>query len=143
MNESIPFDQITPKIARKLWVEDLRTTKEKQCPIHLHKEEKGENKFCCLGRLYQVYMKAGGKLDITKRGHSIYYDDENGGVILKLRQWVGLNDSLGRYESSSLAFHNDSDKLTFAQIADIIEKEPSGLFSQSANSDAIEPVDAK
>jgi hypothetical protein len=44
-------------------------------------------------------------------------------------EWVGLRDMLGTNDAGrSLTYNNDVDRLSFAEIADIIESEPPGLF---------------
>lgn len=43
-------------------------------------------------------------------------------------EMVGLASSLGRYNVGCLTQCNDGLKLTFEELADLIESEPAGLF---------------
>lgn len=139
------FEEITPQEARQLWIDDLRTTKEKQGTIYLCRvHNDGSNSFCCLGRAMEVFIKAGGKLnkipdkekdDFYEPENFIRYDGEAGGLTEKVRRWFGIRSTLGEYgigeNESSLSKKNDCDRLTFVQIADIIESEPERLLIQS------------
>ena len=102
---------------RRLWVEALRDPSRKQITGTLgHRECGGQ---CCLGVLAEVagceYMSYG------------RWDNRSGLAPRRAVEFVGLKSAKGFYGMSSLATDNDRGK-TFAQIADIIESEPPGLF---------------
>ena len=42
--------------------------------------------------------------------------------------WLGLASSEGAYDCATLARLNDKEDFTFAEIADVIESQPEGLF---------------
>lgn len=133
----------------KLWVDALRSGKYKQGKERLQYEDK----YCCLGCLSDLYCKNVKDISETcviKNEVDTWNEDESdvdityeeikctkyGGELEALpeevRDWVGLQDTTGRYngpkEFNSLAWLNDSGK-TFAEIADIIESRPAGLFA--------------
>ena len=98
-------------------------------------------KFCCLGVACEIYQQNAAEpmpqKTTTKAGH--YYDDVevvayNNNISccpLQVMAYMGIDTILGKYWSSgnmtSLAAQNDLGS-TFAEIADIIESEPQGLF---------------
>lgn len=133
----------------KLWVDDLRSGLHKQTTERLA----DENGFCCLGRLSELFcqnVKDIRKACVVKKEIENWNEDETDVEITyrdlkcteyagelealpqEVMEWAGLQDSTGRYngpvgEFHSLAWLNDSGK-TFAEIADIIESRPAGLF---------------
>lgn len=121
------------KIVKK-WVTALRSGKYKQGVSALHTVPKnGGNKYCCLGVLCDLAMKAG----ITKRTKelvgSVYfykYDKESVFLPDSVRDWVGLATYGGLYGPDmrySLTEINDNGK-SFNYIANRIEAMPKGLF---------------
>lgn len=119
---SITLEQ--QKANRKLWVEALRSGKYEQTR-HTLRTADG---FCCLGVLADI---AGCEWSIDT-GH--YLADGCMRTAPNIaRLFVGLADDEGNYpvdeddEVNSLASLNDAGT-PFAQIADIIESEPKGLF---------------
>lgn len=101
----------------KAWVKDLRTTKDKQ-GFKTLKDADGNT--CSLGRACELAIKAG----VIKS-----YEPTDFRVPHAVRQWLGLVDSKGScLNASSIAYLNDCQKLSFAEIADWIESEPAGLF---------------
>lgn len=112
----------------KLWVEALRSGKYEQGTGYLCRG----GKYCCLGVAGELATEAG----VINR--SVYtvddvetarFDGFDGSLSLLLRQWIGLRDGAGSYRGDSLAMLNDCRGKTFAEIADIIESEPEGLFA--------------
>lgn len=124
----------------KLWVEDLRTTQVLQARHALHRinDPSGElDSFCCLGRACVVYNfnnvnnPVAIRSLVTIDGTIMLYEEREGILPPKVREWLGLTDSLGRFDddfgTNSLANKNDTG-FSFKEIADIIESEPKGLF---------------
>jgi len=110
------------KANRKLWVEALRSGKYKRTTQKLRSLNDG---FCCLGVLADL---AGCE---WKKEEDFYSaDGAFGSAPAKAREFVGLTAYLGCYTYGDLSDLNDSGK-TFAEIADIIESEPFGLFVES------------
>ena len=109
----------------KQWVEALRSGKIKQSQGHL---AEGDGR-CCLGVLCDLAIKAG----VIPR-----YSPSSCFLPQEVTDWAGLNGRDGSYERNgaqfTLAEDNDGNKhagiagKTFAEIADIIESEPKGLF---------------
>jgi hypothetical protein len=101
----------------KEWVKALRSGKFKQTTGQLRVKRVG---FCCLGVACQIAVEKGviGK-----------YVFDSLGLPNKVREWLGLATNSGSYKKTNLSDDNDVRKLTFCQIADIIESEPEGLFS--------------
>ena len=107
------------KANRRKWVEALRGGKYAQCTDKLYN---GEGGYCCLGVLASV---AGETAKDIK-------NDTDLGALPNVMEFVGLRDSEGAYEDGCLVVHNDKLRKTFAEIADIIESEPAGLFTDPA-----------
>lgn len=118
------------KANRRKWVEALRSGKYKQTTQVLHD---GEG-YCCLGVLACVAGKTPDQLGIEET--LVHFPD--------VMKFVGLSDDNAPYltrradpddlddydETDCLADINDAGK-SFAEIADIIESEPPGLFVES------------
>lgn len=94
--------------------------------------------FCCLGVACEVAIKAG--LPVVKTAATDFglfrtaaYDDTLSVLPPSVQKWLGFASEGGEHYGpagrQSLAFLNDYKHLTFAQIADIIESEPKGLFT--------------
>jgi hypothetical protein len=76
--------------------------------------------YCCLGVAGKVIGLSDYELrDIRNMSVNPY------ALVAKT---FGLRDVLGEYSTNALFRHNDVEGLTFAQIADIIDAEPEGLF---------------
>jgi hypothetical protein len=113
----------------KAWVAALRSTDYEQGQGQLHSQYGGD-KFCCLGLACKLAVDAG--VDIAVRvdpgDDSVLYDDDREYLPAKVRDWLGLQTCTGSMLNRwSLAHENDGGA-TFAEIADIIESEPVGLF---------------
>lgn len=114
----------------KAWVEDLRTTTAKQGSNYLRN---GDDSFCCLGRACELAVAAGVIPSPKLNPEKFYMYGVDGGFLPHtVRKWLGLSDSSGGYEidgvQNNLTRDNDTRKLTFSQISDIIECEPEGMF---------------
>jgi len=103
------------KKIKKLWVEAL--PKYEQTTQAL----KNEDGFCCLGVLCDVYRKEKGidweKPAFTNRMGRSYMFGESTKLPVEVQEWAGLNGSnpmVGEFDLISL---NDSQRLTFSQIA--------------------------
>ena len=124
----------------KKWVAALRSGDYEKTTRHL----RTKNGFCCLGVACDLYEKATGKgkwklgyytyLPSVYAFHSGYpgtsYKDE--AFPAAVMRWIGLRDAIGEYSISpsirnSLTNNNDNGS-SFAEIADVIESEPEGLF---------------
>lgn len=127
----------------KAWAAALRSKRYKQgmgklCTLSM---QGGESKYCCLGVACELYQDAtDNSLDTSALSGSDterkYYNGQSNYLPDKVKDWLGLDTVYGTLESpliigdktvSNLAWGNDNG-LTFNQIADIIEKEPPGLF---------------
>lgn len=121
-------------------VEALRSGDYKQTSGRLRRNE---DKFCCLGVMCDKYHEITGdgrwtlggldELDIFEAGDIADVNYASGSDLPDVvRDWVGLKGWAGSYgndtETTSLMRLNDTGK-TFAEIADIIESEPEGLFT--------------
>jgi hypothetical protein len=109
------------KANRRKWVEALRSGEYEQAIRRLHRE----GAHCCLG----VACRVAGLTDEELGGYANLTHQRRWG---KVRDFFGLRDGFGSYNvddgySRCLTDDNDEGK-SFAQIADIIESEPDGLF---------------
>jgi hypothetical protein len=100
--------------------------------------EGGVMAHCCLGVLCDLADKAGVVQKKTIAEYSIWYDDDDGALPPSVVQWAGMTDAVPnpivkyRGVNLSLAELNDGTrtldghnfiKLSFAEIADIIEEQ--------------------
>lgn len=111
---------------RKKWIAALRSGKYEKGQGYL----KRGDKYCCLGVLVEIL---GG--EFIKDKDSEIFSIEQNAVFLpyKYRKMVGLNTIDGSFIDEydcdcTLASLNDSTDITFSEIADLIEREPEGLF---------------
>jgi hypothetical protein len=119
---------MTQQEARAEWIKRLRSGEIKQAKRVLGREDGSR---CCLGVACDIAAEQGivTKRLIFKNGSICAYNGHAEGVPLAAIKFFGLSSSEGLYLGvQSLANDNDSKYLTFAQIADIIESEPEGLF---------------
>jgi hypothetical protein len=114
------------EIFRK-WTEALRSGDYKQGHGYLRMKDK----YCCLGVLCDVYAKETGKGKWEERFDKTFdfvhteTGDKNYGVLPEfVRRWAGLWSGTGtirKTNTKSLAILNDSRRMSFEEIADIIE----------------------
>lgn len=101
----------------KKWIKALRSGKYTQGTGKL----RDKDKFCCLGVACDLYDK------------NIWLNLDQANVLpYDVMRWLNLSHNEGSYYNKGrqtfLTYHNDFDKYTFSEIADIIESEPEGLF---------------
>lgn len=107
------------------WIAALRSGNYRQGYGGLRSEE---DKFCCLGVLCDLAVKAGvlGEGRLNKFDHEYEYGLEGESVSLPLEvmEWSGINNMVGRIAPiGSLIALNDGHKLSFEHIAIVIEEE--------------------
>lgn len=116
---------MTKQEVRKLWVEALRSGEYKQGKGMLKSED---NEFCCLGVLTDICVKRG----ITDENSlQRYYPVDSVMRSVGLAEQAGKFYTNTRIEPSFLSVLND-DGVSFSEIADIIESNPRGLFTEEA-----------
>jgi hypothetical protein len=123
----------------KAWVEALKSGEFEQNTGSLCSNEA----YCCLGVATELYRRAtgNGSWYPSRQGIMRFTTDEaaHGFQLLpEVKDWLGLYSEIGDYmltltqpgraSGTNLAEANDVLRLTFKQIADIIESEPPGLF---------------
>ena len=111
--------------ARK-WVAALRDPEAKQITGRL--ETKRGN--CCLGIACRLYSTEHPEWNVQEIGSSTEFGDnyDKYGLPSEVQAWLDLGDRQGSIRfQGSLTDENDNGA-TFAEIADIIESEPEGLF---------------
>lgn len=106
---------------REIWCKALEMGKYLQTTGRLQTR----NGFCCLGVACEVAEKHGINV---KRDEGILI----GGNLLAMPEvfeWLGLQDGRGEMEDGrSLTIMNDSERLSFKEIAEVIRSKPDGLF---------------
>ena len=109
---------------QRLWVEALRSGKFEQT-LSVLQDSDG---FCCLGVACAVAKDH--EIEVE-----LFADGDIKGTSLqiqpKVKKWLGLNTSLGSFSDTELSTLNDSDKLTFDEIANYIEIYAHEFFIQS------------
>lgn len=119
--------------AIKEWVAELRSGKYQQGKRLLRS---ADDEYCCLGVLCELAVKHGviGPAE-QKNEYSYGYGPNSewfGALPPKVAGWAGLRHSNGSYyggNGGSLTDLNDGGT-SFAEIADVIESEPEGLFKE-------------
>ena len=107
---------------RKAWVAALRDPSRKQVAGRLGHQSTGGQ--CCLGVLAEV---AG----CTHRRDEEWFDSwdgVDGEAPKRAMEFVGLRSPCGQYTGSKTLIALNDNGFTFAEIADVIEREPQGLF---------------
>lgn len=122
------------------WVAALRSGEYKQTESVLF----DGTGYCCLGVLCKVVQDP-----IFHEDKKRYqWFDATAVVPVQIKEMVGLNSNVGEYTppnnsssnnslrmSESLVHLNDRKRLTFNEIADIIESRPEGLFVEDKDDD--------
>lgn len=122
----------------KKWVAALRSGKYKrgtgQLAIFANRQQ-SRIKYCCLGVACELAHQAGiVSKEVSPCGRLVYAGNDSY-LPPVVRDWLGLKDKEGGYGphkpwiETTLARLNDAGK-TFTYIADVIEKEPPGLFEK-------------
>ena len=110
------------KANRAKWVEALRDPSRKQAFSMLGHPDSGGQ--CCLGVLAEVAGCTHQQDGYTGQDR---WDGEDKVAPERAIEFVGLHDEVGSFEDTTLADDNDRG-MSLAQIADVIESEPEGLF---------------
>ena len=113
------------------WVAALLSDEYEQGRLVLHRKATptAPDEWCCLGVACDLYLKAGGELDVIEHddGH-VSYNSASCRLPDVVRTWLGLRRAVGSMSRrAALGELNDSG-FTFAEIAAIIAAEPEGLF---------------
>jgi len=115
------------KVNRKLWIKALRSNKYKQGTGQLLDD--GGN-YCCLGVLCDIIG-----MQPKYKDCSNYFGNDSEMAPYSAVHAVGLSDQHGTYEvknDADCCLTTDNDiGITFPEIADLIEKEPKGLFREN------------
>lgn len=116
------------------WVDALRSGKHTQTRGKLTRIVDGQIEgSCCLGVGCEVAIENGVSVDRRLEGGFVFYDGRAGVLPGSVTRWLGLVSGGGYYRSAEgkdrdLTRDNDFYLKSFAEIADIIESEPEGLF---------------
>ena len=127
----------------KVWVAALRSGDYTQTKQMLHRVTQDKASFCCLGVACELYRDSVGGEWVAVGNpewneQAKFMDDEGGlsdsDLTLAVMDWLGLVNSEGTfYDAEGVRFTlvglNDQANRTFAQIADVIESKPKGLFN--------------
>lgn len=102
----------------KLWVDRLRTTKDKQGRVYLEKDDKRD----CLCILCYLGMENGVEIKTTKDPNTkaTVFNYAQTSLPLNIVAWAGLKGHNGTFKGGRLDRLNDDGK-TFIEIADIIQ----------------------
>jgi hypothetical protein len=106
---------------KKEWLEALRAGKYKQCrrafrpcPESLGAKQYGEDSYCCLAVLSDIYINKVGDMRWDK---NLLVDNEDIVDAARVYDWAGLSPD----DATKCVKLNDVDGYTFEQIADYIE----------------------
>jgi len=126
------------------WIAALRSGEYAQAHHRLRRDDR----YCCLGVACDLFHQSGGDGEwVTHRGPGgvVMYSFETprnrresarariAKLPAEVRVWLGLASDVGGYgvEGECLARLNDSGGRSLAEIADIIDSEPDGLFDRT------------
>lgn len=128
----------------KQWIDALKSGTYQQGQGKLHATNiKGECMYCCLGVLCDLYRQQNpDELDVnvvTRKSESFpqhfqmlsigddsitVYDNDSLVLPLRVREWAGMSDPLGRFTNASLAQDSlaelNDHGMSFAKLADVI-----------------------
>ena len=109
---------------RELWLTALESGEYTQTTGVLRNEEG----FCCLGVACEVLGLSSSAVE-----GRFYYGAETSHLPRTVMTALGMLDSYGRYQSAAqgtrqLTELNDTDRLSFVEIAKVIRSKPPGLF---------------
>lgn len=104
---------------KKLWVAALRSGDYKQGRSRLRNSY--DNKFCCLGVLCNLHAQMHPDI-AAKQTSSAMYFGEDCYLPKKVKQWAQLFERNPSVNSSSLVELNDENRMSFSDIADVIER---------------------
>jgi len=120
------------KSVMKKWVKALRSGEYLQCTGSLtEKDEQGNDTFCCLGVLTNLYVQENGisklKLDNSKGNGLSFWDfneEFDSYLCDPIRKWAGMRSNKGDLFLSGLdpLYEQNDDGKSFSEIADIIEE---------------------
>lgn len=102
---------MNPKV-KKEWVKALRSGKYIQGRFHLKKNDK----YCCLGVLTDLYNKK-----FKKRDRGLC--SRNRTLSKRIQEWAQLKSDILCHDSIITLARLNDDGRSFAEIADIIEKD--------------------
>ncbi len=120
----------------KKWVAKLRSGEYQQAKGRLHQKTESGPTFCCLGVACELYVAEHPEFpvtpDLSGKSNCYGYDGESALLPDAVIYWLGLLKDDGAYFTENggrqtLTENNDSG-MSFTEIADLIESEPSGLF---------------
>ena len=137
---------------QKQWIADLRANPEKQASGCLGEMQGGVWRYCCLGQgLITICNIEGMKPSILNMAYKVRLidselsQDECGdqGVLSKSFEKLGLRDSVGGFRYNERVFFPETgatygaltemndNGMTWLQIADFIEANPTTVFTES------------
>jgi hypothetical protein len=104
----------------------LRSGKYQQTRGTLRQRTNGQTQYCCLGVACDIYRKETrkGKWKKLDSQFDFYHDAEtvSEGVLTKpVAEWYGFNGLNPLVNNKMATVRNDSEKQTFAEIADALE----------------------
>ena len=110
----------------RLWVDALRSGKYEQTTGALHKIFiNGGSGYCCMGVACEIAIDHGLDIDVRQTPDKVFYDGNSLWLPASVAGWLGIPEEavvVWRDSQYSLANLNDGVRLSFGEIADIIEE---------------------
>jgi hypothetical protein len=103
------------------WIKRLRSGNYEQGIGFLNKDDK----YCCLGVLCEIAVEEG-ILEKIKYDNAFSYDGYMGNLPVKVDKWCRFSQNKKFYvgdDSYEIIDLNDTKKLSFLEIADVLEKQ--------------------
>lgn len=105
------------------WAKALESGEYKQGLNYLHSEKDGEHKFCCLGVLCELALKAGVKMKtrkVFKTEPATEYNRERFYIPGEVQAWAGMKYGDGVYNDFECLIKDNDTGTPFPEIAKII-----------------------
>lgn len=100
------------QVVKQKWIDSLKSGNYKQGSRYLRNPNTGE--FCCLGVLCDIYLK-------EKKGSWNYFPN-TGTLPEDVQKWANLESHNPKTPYGKLSVLNDISRVSFAEIAHIIEE---------------------
>ncbi|MFY1688153.1 hypothetical protein [Plantactinospora sp. WMMB782] len=111
---------------KRKWVAALRSGEFAQGEGALRRTTPSGDRYCCLGVLCEVAVRAGVIEQSQPNDHGFHYYGVASAVLPpSVVEWAGLDSTIPSVgaPAAPLTIHNDSGQFTFAELADLIERD--------------------
>lgn len=116
--------KMNPNIKNR-WITALKNGGYKQCRVRLIDKGGSEIKHCCLGVLTDLYIQDRVPSVRKTNINNIVFETGTGFLHMLVKEWAGLFSKNPFIAGKTATFRNDIEKLSFKEIAELIENDSS------------------